>query len=157
MRLRNTILTGATSYLQMGSLMVTQLVAIPLALRFLDSERFGLWSFTSQSLGYLMLLDFGVTSSLGRLLAEPIHQGNEREWNGWFNLVLAVLIIQGALILGLGLALVEPILHWFNIPVALLPEARQLWLMMLGLNAVSFPLRLFPGILGAQNRSYWVL
>jgi O-antigen/teichoic acid export membrane protein len=156
MRLRNTILTGATSYLQMGSLMVTQLVAIPLALRFLDNERFGLWSFTSQSLGYLMLLDFGVTSSLGRLLAEPIHQGNAREANGWFNLVLAVLTLQGALILGLGLALVEPILHWFNIPAALQPEARQLWLMMLGLNALSFPLRLCPGILAAQNRSYWV-
>lgn len=32
MRLRNTILTGAASYLQMGSLMVTQLVAIPMVL-----------------------------------------------------------------------------------------------------------------------------
>ena len=156
MRLRNTILTGAASYIQMGSLMVTQLVAIPLALRFLDNERFGLWSFTSQSLGYLLLLDFGVSTSIGRLLVEPLHQGDEREWNGWFNLVLAIVSIQAALILGLGLALVEPILRWFNIPAALLPEARQLWLMMLVLNALTFPLKLFLGILYAQNRGYWI-
>jgi len=155
-RLRNTILTGATSYIQMGSLMLTQLVAIPLALHFLDYDRFGLWSFVSQSLGYLLLLDFGVSSSLGRLLVEPIHQGGEREWNGWFNLSLAVLTIQAALILGLGLAFVEPILHWFNIPASLLAEARQLWLMMLFLNALALPTRLFQGILGAQNRAYWV-
>jgi O-antigen/teichoic acid export membrane protein len=155
-RLRNTILTGATSYIQMGSLMLTQLVAIPLALHFLDYDRFGLWSFVSQSLGYLLLLDFGVSSSLGRLLVEPIHKGDEREWNGWFNLSLAVLTIQAALILGLGLAFVEPILHWFNIPAPLLAEARQLWLMMLFLNALALPTRLFQGILGAQNRAYWV-
>jgi O-antigen/teichoic acid export membrane protein len=155
MRLRNTILTGAASYIQMGSLMVTQLVAIPLALHFLDYERFGLWSFVSQSLGYLLLLDFGVSSSLGRLLAEPIHRGDEREWSGWFNLSLVVLTIQAALIFGVGLVFVDPILRWFNIPAALLTEARQLWLMMLFLNALTFPLRLFQAILGAQNRVYW--
>lgn len=136
--------------------MVTQLVAIPVALRFLDYERFGLWSFTWQSLGYLLLLDFGVSSSLGRLLTEPIHKGGEREWNGWFNLSLAVLTIQAALILGLGFIFVGPILHWFNIPPGLLVEARQLWLMMLFLNALTFPLRLFQAILMAQNRTYWV-
>lgn len=156
MRLRNTILTGAASYIQIGSLVLTQLVAIPLALRFLDEERFGLWSFVSQSLGYLLLLDFGVSNSLGRLLADPIHKGDERECSGWFNLVLAVLLIQAALILGVGVLLADPILRWFEIPAPLLPEARQLWLMMLVLNGLTFPLRLFPGVLVAQNRSYWV-
>lgn len=70
--------------------------------------------------------------------------------------VPGVLTIQAALILGLGLAFVEPILHWFNIPAPLLAEARQLWLMMLILNALALPMRLFPGILGAQNRAYWI-
>jgi O-antigen/teichoic acid export membrane protein len=156
MRLRNTILTGAASYVQMGSLVLTQLVAIPIALTFLDNERFGLWSFISQSLGYVLLLDFGVTNSLGRLLTDPIHKGDERTWNGWFNLFLAVLLIQAGLILGAGVLLTDPILQWFNIPAPLLVEARRLWLMLLFLNALMFPLRLFPGILGAQNRSYWV-
>ena len=155
MRLRNTILTGASSYIQMGSLMLTQLMAIPLALHFLDNEQFGLWNFTSQSLGYLLLLDFGVSASLGRLLAEPLHRGAEREWNGWFSLVLVILLAQALVIVTLGVALTDPLLHWFKIPDRLLPEARQLWLMMLLLNGVMLPLRLLTGILGAQNRGYW--
>jgi O-antigen/teichoic acid export membrane protein len=155
MRLRNTILTGAASYVQMGSLALTQLASIPLALHFLDEERFGLWAFVFQSLGYLLLLDFGVSASLGRLLADPIHNGDEKTWNGWFNLVLVVLALQALLILGLGLVLVDPLLRWFEIKPSLIPEARHLWLMVLVLTVITFPMRVFSGIVGAQNRSYW--
>jgi O-antigen/teichoic acid export membrane protein len=155
MRLRNTILTGASSYIQMGSIMLTQLMAIPLALHFLDNERFGLWSFVSQSLGYVFLLDFGVSSSLGRLLAEPLHGGDEKESNGWFNMVLLILLAQAVLIVTIGVALTDPLLHWFKIPTHLMAEARQLWLMMLLLNGVMLPTRLLTGVLGAQNRGYW--
>src|ERR1035437_8246439 len=155
MRLRNTILTGASSYIQMGSIMLTQLMAIPLALHFLDNERFGLWSFVSQSLGYVFLLDFGVSSSLGRLLAEPLHGGDEKESNGWFNMVLLILLAQAVLIVTIGVALTDPLLHWFKIPTHLMAEARQLWLMMLLLNGVMLPTRLLTGVLGVQNRGYW--
>jgi O-antigen/teichoic acid export membrane protein len=135
--------------------MLTQLIAIPVALHFLDAERFGLWNFTSQSLGYLLLLDFGVSASLGRLLAEPLHRGNEEEWNGWFNLVLVILVVQALVIVGTGLVLIDWLLHWFNIPPALFAEAKKLWLMMLILNGLMLPMRLLTGILGAQNRGYW--
>ncbi|MEI8233750.1 MAG: hypothetical protein WCH57_03585 [Verrucomicrobiota bacterium] len=157
MRLRNTILTGVASYIQMGAMVLTQLAAIPLALHFLDTQRFGLWSFTVQSLGYLLLLDFGVTNSIGRLMVEPLHNGDERTWNGWFNLILAVLMAQAFLVFSVGWTFVDSILHWFNIPPALFTEARQLWLVALTLNALNFPFRLLPGILGAQNRFYWYL
>jgi O-antigen/teichoic acid export membrane protein len=156
MRLRNTLLTGGASYIQLVTLMVTQLVSIPLALRFLSHEQFGLWSFTSQSLGYLLLLDLGVTNSVGRLMAEPLYNDpHEEHWNGWYNLFLIILVAQATLILVLGWLLVEPILHWFRIPPALHAEARALWIMMLCINVVAFPFRVYPGLLGAQNRSYW--
>ncbi|GEM_PF-5488759 len=155
MKFRNTILTGASSYIQIGAIMLTQLVAIPMALRFLDNERFGLWSFTSQSLGYLLLLDFGVTNSIGRLLTDPLQGKNEKVWNGWINLFLAILTVQGLLVLGTGLFLADSILHWFHIPAPLFSEARTLWISTLFLNALGFPFRILNGILGAQNRSYW--
>ncbi|MDD5349091.1 MAG: hypothetical protein PHQ12_02660, partial [Chthoniobacteraceae bacterium] len=154
MRLRNTILTGAASYIQMGVVLVTQLAAIPLALHFLDAERFGLWAFVTQSLGYLLLLDFGVANSIGRLMVEPLHNGDEKTWNGWFNMILAVLFLQGALFLGVGLASADAILHWFNLSPALFPEARRLWISVLALYAIAFPFRLMAGILSAQNRYY---
>lgn len=156
MRLRNTYLTGASSYLQMGSQVLAGVLSIPLALHFLSNKEFGLWSFVAQSVGYLMLLDLGVGHSLGRLLAEPLHTGNEQEWNGWFNLALVIFTIQAMVILGLGLWLVNPILHWFPIPTSLFSQARDLWLWLLTVNAMILPLRVFRGIVIAQNRSYWM-
>ena len=67
-------------------------------------------------------------------------------------MILAVLTLQAALILGVGLASADAILHWFNIPPSLLVEARRLWLTVLVLYTAGFPLRLLPAILGAQNR-----
>ncbi len=154
MRLRHSIYTAVFSYLQMASAGLVMLLNIPLALHFLSHEQFGLWSFTSQSLGYLLLLDFGVVQSVSRLMADPLHRGNAEEWEGWFNLLLVILMIQAVVILVFGLLLVQPILDWFKIPASLQREARQLWIMMLILNVVLLPFRLFPGILNAQNRLY---
>ena len=68
MRLRETFYTAESSYLQMGSAALVMLLQMPLALHFLTNEQFALWSFTQQSLGYLLLMDFGVAGSVGRLM-----------------------------------------------------------------------------------------
>jgi O-antigen/teichoic acid export membrane protein len=157
MKLRDTLLTGAASYLQMASGALVSLLSIPLALHFLSNERFGLWSFTSQCVGYLLLLDFGVSNSVARLMADPIHRGQAEHWNGWFNLILAITVLQAMVILGVGLALTDWALRWFGIPAPLLPEAARLWKWMLVLNALNQPFRVLPGILAAQNRLYLAL
>jgi len=154
MKLRDSIYTAGSYYLQMVSAAVVMLLQIPIALHYLSREQFGLWSFITQSLGYLLLLDLGVAQSVGRLMAEPLHQGRAEDWNDWFNLFLVVLTIQATMVLVAGWLLAEPILGWFNIPLELRGEAKRLWLLMLVLNAVSMPFRLFPGILMAQNRFY---
>ena len=154
MRLRETYYAAASSYLQTGSLAVVMLLQMQLALHALTKEQFGLWSFTQQSLGYLLLMDFGVAGSVSRLMTDPLHRGQEKDWNGWFNLIFLILVGQGVAVLVAGWWLVDPIIAWFKIPSALHAEARQLWLLMLVLNAVMLPLRVFLGILAAQNRFY---
>lgn len=98
MNRRASLTTAAASYAQLASTVITGLVSVPLALKFLDDERLGLWNFTLQSLGYFLLLDLGVTSSAGRLMAEPIHRGDTRECNRWFSLFTIILTVQGLLI-----------------------------------------------------------
>src|SRR5205807_655213 len=147
--------TAAASYFQMATVVLTGLISFPLALRYLSNEQVGLWSFTVQSLGYFLLLDFGVTSSAGRLMGEPVYSGSEEECSRWFSLFMVVLTIQGLLILLPGILLVDPLLNWFSIPPHLRTEARALWLLMLALNALVFPFRVSGGILVAQNRYYW--
>ena len=70
---RAVVNTAFASYVQMASIALTGLMSVSLALKFLDTERMGLWSFVVQSLGYFLLLDFGITGSVGRLMGEPLH------------------------------------------------------------------------------------
>jgi len=154
---RAVVNTAFASYFQMASIAVAGLITMSLALKFLDTERMGLWSFVVQSLGYFLLLDFGVTNSVGRLMGEPLHAGDPKECGRWLGLFLVVTSVQGLLIFLAGYFSTDRVLAWFNIPDALMPEAHSLWLWMLALNALTFPLRIGAGILFAQNRNYWPL
>lgn len=154
---RAVVNTAFASYVQMASIALAGLMSVSLALKFLDTERMGLWSFVVQSLGYFLLLDFGVTSSVGRLMGEPLHSGDAKECGRWLSLFLVLTGFQGLLIFLVGYFSTDWVIAWFNIAGPLRPEAHSLWLWMLSLNALTFPLRIGGGILYAQNRSYWPL
>ncbi|HUB86544.1 MAG TPA: hypothetical protein VMB22_01535 [Verrucomicrobiae bacterium] len=153
---RAVVHTAFASYFQMGSVVLTGVMSVSLALSFLDTARMGLWSFTVQSIGYFLVLDFGVSSSVGRLMGEPFHSGDEKECGRWLSLLLLVTSFQGLLTFLAGWFSVDWVIHWFDIAKPLRAEAHSLWLWMLTLNALTFPLRICGGILYAQNRYYWV-
>jgi O-antigen/teichoic acid export membrane protein len=154
MTLRKTIWTVVSSYGHLGSAVLTTLVSVPLALQYLTKEEFGLWSFASQIVGYLLLLDLGVSSSIGRVMAEPLHRGHPQEISRWFTLNLMILGLQGLLLLCVGLLLAEPAVRWFEIPVELRDDATHLLYFLIVATALSHPFRLCNGILFAQNRAY---
>ncbi len=138
----------------MFSTVATALLTMRLATGALSQEEFGLWSFTTQTVGYFLLLDFGVSNSLGRLFAEPLASGEQTKINSWFTLAVGVLILQGIMIIGVGLVLRNWVVAWFGIPVALKADAERLWLAFLVIQAINLPLRLSSAILYAQNRAY---
>lgn len=154
---RASLSTAGASYAQFATIVITGLITAPLALRYLGKERLGLWSFTTQSLGYFLLLDLGVAGAAGRLMGEPIHRNDPKECGRWFTLFITVLSFQSLVMLGTGYLLLDHVLDWFSIAQELRPEARALWLMMLVANALTFPLRVSAGILFAQNRYYWIM
>lgn len=152
--IRVTIHTAWTSYATLACVVITSLLTMRLATGSLTKEEFGLWSFTTQSVGYFLLLDFGVGNSLSRLFGEPLASGDQRSINSWFTLSVGVLAVQGLLILAAGMLLRSWVLEWFNIPLDLRPQASQLWIAFLVIQAVNFPLRVTSSILYAQNRAY---
>ena len=154
MSINRTVHTAWTSYATMACTVVTALLTMRLATGALTREEFGLWSFTTQSVGYFLLLDFGVSNSLGRLFGEPLASGDQRSINSWFTLSVSVLALQGIIILVVGMILRAWVLEWFNIPLVLRPEASKLWLAFLVIQALNFPLRVTSAILYAQNRAY---
>lgn len=154
MSAKRTLWSGITSYLALGSSMITGLLLIRLATRNLSPDEMGLWAFCFGTVGYFLLMDFGVTNSLGRLFADAVANRDHKEMSGWLYLSIAVLGLQGILVLSAGLLARDPILHWFKIPENLSGEAKALWTWLVCIQAVAMPLRALPGFRYAQNRVY---
>ncbi len=148
-----TVLTG---YAQIASAIIASLLMVPLALRHLNTAEFGLWIVIGQTLGYLLLLDFGLGNSAGRILAEPIHQNDENELVSWWTVLVGALASQGLIILIIGCLLTDSILRFLEIPGSLRNDARLLWLGMVTFNAIARPLTALNGIYYVQNRVYVV-
>ncbi len=84
MNLNRTRLAIFSGYAQIASAIGASLLMVPLALRHLNEAEFGLWVVIGQSLGFLLLLDFGLGNSAGRILADPIHKKDEAELTSWW-------------------------------------------------------------------------
>lgn len=149
-------LTLITSYAQTFSGIIVSLLSIPMALHYLNTEEYGLWVVIGQSLGYLMLLDFGVTNAAGRMLAEPVHRNDQEELTSWWTVLVGALASQGLLILLVGLAIAYPVLSFLKVPEALMHDALYLWIGMVCFNALGRPTTALNGIYFVRNRVYMV-
>jgi O-antigen/teichoic acid export membrane protein len=147
-------LTTFSAYAQMGVGMLCSLLLIRIATRSLTPEEFGLWSFVVGSIGYFLMLDFGLSYSLGRIFADPIYSGDGRALSEKLILGCVVLLGQAILIAVLGIMLCEPLLHYFKISAGLREEAGRLWIWCILIYATTLPLNVFPAIIHAQNRPY---
>lgn len=155
MHLNSTVRTAISSYIGAFSSIAVGLLTIRIATQYLGKEDFGLWSFTTQTVGYLLLLDFGVSSSMSRLFGEPLASGDQQKINSWFTLCLLTLLCQALVILSLGLAARPLILRWFDIPSHLIEHASTLWLAFLAIRTMSLMFVIAFAILHAQNRVFW--
>lgn len=155
MEFKATIRAAASSYMGSLSAVATGLLSIKLATHFLTPEEFGLWSFTMQTVGYFMLMDLGVSNSIGRLFGDPLATGEPKKIHSWFSMSLLTLVGQALLILSAGYFLKPFVLRWFEIPPHLLERASQLWMAFLFIQAIGLVFKVCFAILHAQNRAYW--
>jgi O-antigen/teichoic acid export membrane protein len=132
------------------------LVSIPLAVAYLGKEQIALWTLVTQIVSYLVWMDLGVGSAVGRKIADPIAAGDHKETNAWWTLSMAVLGSQGILLLAVA-ALAWPLwVAWFDISSTLQRDALWLYAAAAMGAAVSLPMRAYPGLLLAQQRYAWV-
>ena len=147
---------AAFSYTAFAANSVCGLISIPLAVAYLGKEQIALWTLVTQIVSYLVWMDLGVGSAVGRKIADPIAAGDHKEINAWWTLSMAVLGAQGVFLLALA-ALTWPLwLAWFEIGSALRGDALWLYAAAALGAAVSLPMRAYPGILLAQQRYAWV-
>jgi len=98
-RLKNFSRNLATSYLQLGVNVVYSLVSIPLILHWLPKAEFGLWAVLVQLMGYITLLDLGMTGAVARLLVDHKDERANGNYGSLVKTAMVVSAIQGLIIL----------------------------------------------------------
>src|SRR5712671_959776 len=104
------------------------LASIPLALRFLSREQFGLWALGVQVTSFLLFVDLGMSSSMTRLLIDHKDDRANGRYGGMIRSSFLVFGLQALLILalGLGVSVISPKLFRIGAPL----QSDFIWLMI---------------------------
>jgi O-antigen/teichoic acid export membrane protein len=142
----------AASYLQLGVNVVYSLVSIPLILHWLPRAEFGLWAVLVQLMGYVSIIDLGMTSAVARLLVDHKDERAGGNYGSLVKTAFFVSIVQGLIILA-AVALAAPVLtHLMKVPV----EYQSTFIILLraqgAITAFTFALRPLGLTLEAHQR-----
>jgi len=140
-----------------GAPMIVAVFSIPILIRELGKDRFGVLALAWALIGYASLFDLGLGRALTQLVAKKLGGGEGREVPTlvWTSLVLMLLL---GLVGASAAALLSPWLvhRGLNVPVALQPETlRAFYLLELSIPAVISTAGL-RGLLEAHQR-FWTI
>ena len=126
--------------------------SVPLALHYLGKEQFGLWALAQQIMGYLMLLDLGVSSAVSRFIADRKDDINGGDYGSLLLTGAIVFAIQGLLIaiVGLAFSFFAPFL--FAVPDHLAGDFTNVLTIITSLAGLSVALRTLGAPLWAFQR-----
>jgi O-antigen/teichoic acid export membrane protein len=126
--------------------------SVPLALHYLGNEQFGLWALAQQIMGYLMLLDLGVSSAVSRFIADRKDEVSGGEYGSILLTGGIVFVAQGILIgiAGFIFSFFAPIL--FSVPQHLSSDFTNVLIIITALAGISVALRTLGAPLWAFQR-----
>ncbi len=151
-RFRRAMFGALSSYLQLGASAVYSLASIPLALHYLSKERFALWAVSTSIGAYLNLVDFGMSTSVARLLIDYKDQRGGRVYGSLILTGWLVLFVQGFLLLAICFASGPWLATLVDIPADLRREFIVLMYWQGVYLGVTFALRIFGNLLYAHQR-----
>jgi O-antigen/teichoic acid export membrane protein len=152
-RFRRTFHGVASSYILLAATAVYSLASVPVALHYLDLERFGLWMVMGTLVGYLNLMDAGMTWAVARLLVDHKDNQNGGSYGSLIQTGWLVSIVQGTIIFAMGLLLAGTFARLLlPLAPALHPELTQLVKWQCGIVALMFATRMLNLILTAHQR-----
>ncbi|MCG3148769.1 MAG: hypothetical protein PCFJNLEI_02216 [Verrucomicrobiae bacterium] len=141
-----------TGYVRMFVQVLVGLWLVPFTLQYLDRERFAIFSLTLGILGWLALLDFGITGGLRVQAARLTGRPNPDELNrlvssAFFTqcaVVVAVLLVGSGIALGFS--------HFFDVRPDLFHEAQIVFLIAVVGSALSVAGQTFSALLIAHQQ-----
>jgi O-antigen/teichoic acid export membrane protein len=125
------------------------LLVLPLFIKNLGAELYGIWILSGVVMGYLNVFDFGFTQGLQKYVAEARVKGDHKELSEVVVTGTGLLLIIGLLLGVLFWAGAQPIVEFFNIQ----PEHQLIATRLLRISAVfcvvMWPLRIVDVVLNA--------
>lgn len=128
------------------------ILSVPLALRYLGKEEFGLWALAQQIGGYFLLIDLGITSAMSRLLA---NHKDDIDGGAYGSLLLTggiVFAVQGVLLAVFGTLFAFAAPQLFNVPDALAADFRNVLVILSLQSGAAIALRSITAPLWAFQR-----
>ena len=142
----------ASGYVLLGVNMLYTLCSLRLVKSYVNLAEFDLWALTATLVGYIALVDLGLSGSMARIL---IDYKDEEEGSNYGSVVLTSLLVglvQGVLILGVSLGLFFAADRLANVQKDLVGDFRWLVAGQSVLVAASFLTRVFYNLLWAHQR-----
>jgi O-antigen/teichoic acid export membrane protein len=128
----------ASGYLALAANVVYTVLSIPLALRYLTREEFGLWVVVGQITGYFALLDFGVGQSVSRILIDHKDDVNGGEYGATLKSASLVFFFQAAGIFLVGALGGHLLAGLLQIPAHLRSGFQMLMFLQCSVAALNF-------------------
>lgn len=124
---------------------------MPFIIRMLGDHDYGFWILISAFIGYYGMLDFGISGAVLRFVSREIGSGRKEETKYYINSALFVLCGLGLLIVAISFAASLGASFFITDKENL--SFFRFAIIILGLSiGLSFPLRVFDGVLGAHLR-----
>ena len=141
-----------SSYAALGLNIFYTLASVPIALKYLTTDAFGVWILTATIGGYYVLIDLGMGPALARLLIDCKDLRSNGRYGSMIQMSFAVGAVQGIVVLAIGLFAAWKLPAWLGIPSELSRDFSYLLAAQALLVSLGFPLRVFSQILYAWQR-----
>jgi len=128
------------------------LLLTPYILGHIGVERYGIWAIIGVLTSYAGLLDFGISTSFVKYIAEFHTQKNHDKINQVVNTGVVFYSVFAAVIIGLGIVTINIILKLFNISLPLQDEAAYVIILGIIIYAVNGILSPFTSIQSSLQR-----
>ena len=87
----------------MGTNLFCSLASVPIALHYLTKAEFGLWALVTQFLGYIALVDLGMSGAVARTLVDHKDDRTGNTYGGILQTGVLVGVVQGLIVVAAGL------------------------------------------------------
>lgn len=143
----------ASGYLLLAANVLFTLAQWPLAMHYLTRREFGLWVVVSSiAVNLQLLIDFGMSGSLGRILIDHKDDRSSNNYGMVIKTGFIALLVQGFLTAVVGSVISLWLPRWMNVPVEFWPVFRGLMVGLCVLSGMAFAARIFSFILQAHQR-----